>query len=452
MRIVNLIYFAPRYIDHLNAGWMIPAVGPLVAAAAAPIIDADYVDVGWLGYGFGILFLIPLFTLTFYRTIFKPRPADGMVLALWIWVAGFAVAAISYVSLKSQECASSITCTDNPWQISDLPRLFFFASVTCFFILGLLTFRRYFGRQRFEMSYWNITFPLETFAVVLIQYYQYIHNDFIKILAILAIVLANWVVLTVTIHTVVAMMERAVFSPHPAAKFGPMAFMKMTHYAFRVAARNLKRYSAWVDSDNPASLTRFVNQFKKIEIMHEEHSQHEDFIIYPAMAAYHPGIQKQAHMEHDRDHYAFYLMNKLIQRLQDGPDTDTALQLKEELDVAVDQFCKDLVNHLDYEESQLNPGALKNFSHREQKSITRRIWAHTPSERWAVIVPFIMNNQDIHMRRVMFLRALVWAMPEKAQQIGWMVWRGVPSTTWERIVRFVPEIIPRHLWAWHKIF
>ena len=64
----------------------------------------------------------------------------------------------------------------------------------------------------------------------------------------------------------------------------------------------------------------------------------------------------------------------------------------------------DLVAHLDYEEEQLQPASTKNLPFKLQKQMVRKIWEHTPSETWAVLVPFILNNQAIHMRRVMFLR------------------------------------------------
>ena len=61
----------PHYIETLNPNWMIPCVGNLVVAFAAPIVDTDYTEVGWLWYGFGVVTFVPLFVLTIYRVTFK---------------------------------------------------------------------------------------------------------------------------------------------------------------------------------------------------------------------------------------------------------------------------------------------------------------------------------------------------------------------------------------------
>lgn len=61
----------PHYIETLNPTWMIPCVGNLVVAFAAPIVDTSYTSVGWLWYGFGIVTFVPLFALTIYRVTFK---------------------------------------------------------------------------------------------------------------------------------------------------------------------------------------------------------------------------------------------------------------------------------------------------------------------------------------------------------------------------------------------
>jgi len=61
----------PHYIETLNPNWMIPCVGNLVVAFAAPIVDTDYTAVGWLWYGFGVVTFVPLFVLTIYRVTFK---------------------------------------------------------------------------------------------------------------------------------------------------------------------------------------------------------------------------------------------------------------------------------------------------------------------------------------------------------------------------------------------
>lgn len=48
-------------------------------------------------------------------------------------------------------------------------------------------------------------------------------------------------------------------------------------------------------------------------------------------------------------------------------------------------------------------------------------------------------------QRRRYLKCLIWAMPERAQQIGAMLYRGVDDVTWTRLAFEVPEMIPRGL-------
>lgn len=72
-----------------------------------------------------------------------------------------------------------------------------------------------------------------------------------------------------------------------------------------------------------------------------------------------------------------------------------------------------------------------------------KIWEHTPSEVWADYFPWIINNLPLIGQRVKFIRAWLWAMPEKAQLIGRYIALGVDSVMWERLKDYVPEIVPR---------
>lgn len=51
-----------------------------------------------------------------------------------------------------------------------------------------------------------------------------------------------------------------------------------------------------------------------------------------------------------------------------------------------------------------------------------------------------------------FLKTWVWAMPERAQQLGLMVYRVVDDVTWVEVARDLPEIIPRGLPGYRRYF
>jgi hypothetical protein len=85
-----------------------------------------------------------------------------------------------------------------------------------------------------------------------------------------------------------------------------------------------------------------------------------------------------------------------------------------------------------------------------QKQISRAVFEITPADQWEVIVPFIVNNLPRHLQRVRYLKCLAWSMPERAQQIGAMVYRNTDAVMWERLRVEVPEIIPRGVQNWRR--
>ena len=55
-------------------------------------------------------------------------------------------------------------------------------------------------------------------------------------------------------------------------------------------------------------------------------------------------------------------------------------------------------------------------------------------------------------RQTKFLRTWAWAMPERAQQLGLMVYRVVDDVTWVQVARDLPEMIPRGLPGYRRYY
>jgi hypothetical protein len=53
-------------------------------------------------------------------------------------------------------------------------------------------------------------------------------------------------------------------------------------------------------------------------------------------------------------------------------------------------------------------------------------------------------------QRVKFCRCWLWAVPERAQQIGAWLALGLDAPTWARLTAQVPEIVPRGAPGWKK--
>lgn len=56
------------------------------------------------------------------------------------------------------------------------------------------------------------------------------------------------------------------------------------------------------------------------------------------------------------------------------------------------------------------------------------------------------------LRQTQFLKTWIWAMPERAQQLGLMVYRVVDDVIWAEIARDLPEVVPRGLPGHRRYF
>lgn len=65
-------------------------------------------------------------------------------------------------------------------------------------------------------------------------------------------------------------------------------------------------------------------------------------------------------------------------------------------------------------------------------------------------LPLVINSIRRHPERIMFVRMLLWAMPQRASQIGTMLALGVDTVMWQRISDEIPDINPRGMSGWHR--
>jgi hypothetical protein len=65
-------------------------------------------------------------------------------------------------------------------------------------------------------------------------------------------------------------------------------------------------------------------------------------------------------------------------------------------------------------------------------------------------MPFVVMSLPRHGSRVRYLKVLCWSKPERAQQIGAILYRHVDVVMWEQLQFEIPEIIPRGAIAWKR--
>ena len=85
-----------------------------------------------------------------------------------------------------------------------------------------------------------------------------------------------------------------------------------------------------------------------------------------------------------------------------------------------------------------------------QEQLAREIFLGTPAEQWEVLIPFVLTNLPRHEQRVRYLQSLCWAIPERAQQVGAIVYRNVDPILWLRLRFDFPEMVPRGVPGWRR--
>jgi hypothetical protein len=68
----------------------------------------------------------------------------------------------------------------------------------------------------------------------------------------------------------------------------------------------------------------------------------------------------------------------------------------------------------------------------------------------AQTIPTVVQHLPMLSQRLTYLRAFLWAMPERCQQIGLMVALGVDPVTWYNIRKHMAELIPRGERGWKE--
>jgi tellurite resistance protein len=181
-QLLTILYVFPRWIrhafqiEHLNPAWFIPIVGtilvPVVGVDAAPLFVSVFF------FSVGVFFWAVFFTIILYRLIFHVPPVERFVPTLFILIAPPAVGLIAYFRITGEV---------------DLPGYGLY-SLALFFLLLLLTMARHFRMQRFYLSSWAYSFPLDAFAIASMLLFEVTREPLFAVLSVIGMVLATAVI------------------------------------------------------------------------------------------------------------------------------------------------------------------------------------------------------------------------------------------------------------------
>ena len=445
-------------MEHVHAQWMILPVGLGVAALVAPMVkpfpdDNDNavgnIYIARFFYSFAFLMWITLFVVTFFKVVTTHNSDNRIRHGVFIWLAAPCVLALAdYAS-----CTQSAQKCEMDFSEKYFIGLFIFAGL----FWANLPHLGFFGRDPFNMGYWTECFALDTLAACACLFYALNGWQTSRALSFAALTMAAIANVTAFLHFCSALVRRReVFTPE--VKWGPLSFMKLTHEAFRGNMATLRHYIDAVDVTDTSAKGRenidlFAAHFNRFCVLHEEHAKHEDEVIFKTFNDFFPEHARKYNDDHTEDHQKLQewciLANKLLDKVL---PTEERKQALDELRGALPAFFEHFEEHLRGEEDNLQPIGRKYLNLAIMKEISRKVWELTPAKRWEVIIPFIVTNLPRHMQRVRYLKVLCWSMPERAQQIGAIVYRNVDAVVWERLRVEVPEIIPRGAANWKRYY
>mmetsp|Transcript_39946 Transcript_39946/g.86483 ORF Transcript_39946/g.86483 Transcript_39946/m.86483 type:complete len:192 (-) Transcript_39946:21-596(-) len=190
-----------------------------------------------------------------------------------------------------------------------------------------------------------------------------------------------------------------------------------------------------------------------LRLTYNEHTNQEDRVLFPEINLWFPGTTVPADAEHIRDHLAFDQLAEQANVMRLVAPNDSEFQ---QVVNRIRAMCAELENHVndhfDGEEMNVDPIFRKHIPIRQQKRILRMIFESTELKTWAAILPFLLVQAPLQAHRVRLLEAFRWAMPEKMQLIGRLIHHNLTPLMWTRLSAEVPEIVPRGLRKWTKLW
>jgi tellurite resistance protein TehA-like permease len=448
-------------LEHVHAQWMILPVGLSLAALIAPVIpffdfDSDNrvgnILVARFFQSTAVGMWVVLFVTTFFKVVTSHNSDNRLRHGVFMWVAAPCAIGLAEFTICMSDGMDSRQCN-----ATFVNYAFFGAFLFLCLIWATLPYIAFLGREQFGMQYWIGCFALDTLAACGALLYAIYGWKSTETLMLMGLVMASMANIVCFLHTLASIARRrAVFTPE--VKWGPLSFMKLTHEAIRGNLETIQSSLADVDLNDDSDVARdnlglFAAHFNRLCIVHDEHSKHEDEVIFKEFNNWFAAHARK----YNDDHADFHghisrfkdLSNSLLDVSRPSEIRQSALDV---LRKEVPPFLEYFLEHLKGEEDNLQPIGRKHLPLEIQKQISREVWKITSAENWEVIVPYVVNNLPRHLQRVRYLKVLLWSMPERGQQIGAMVYRNVDAVMWERLRVEVPEMIPRGAHNWRRYY
>ncbi|CAM9147713.1 unnamed protein product [Sphacelaria rigidula] len=429
--------------EHIQPSWMLMPVSNLMGAAAAWSVNPEYYEWGWFLFGTGILLWLALWPITFRKAI-SDHHSDVRTRNLFaIWVAPPAMAMLAYQHLESVPTFDS------------LQRVLYYPALSVAAALGVLAWPlNFFLEGGFNMSNWAFAFPLDALAAASVLAYDGSRHEAIKVIYVIVLTSACLVNAVNLLATLGALKARSIFTPSP--RWSPLIFAEMIHEAFREAVPKLEKLAAATKPGltEVSTVRTLAIAWSAVSKAHAVNTNGKERVIFPELESFFPGQTEEAVKKREEREELMSSVQISLNVLMDREgrsggeyeDESVRADVLGGLRADLQDFGAELISALDEEELAFAaPVARKYIPISTSKALVRKVWDTTSNSDMSDLLGWVMMTLRIRGQRSRFLKAWVWAMPERAQQLGLMVYRVVDDITWVEVARDLPEIVPRGL-------
>ena len=417
-----------RHDGQMNGAWLMAPVGLYIYAVLGPIIDRSYTQVCYLFFGFATIMWFVLFASLFPRFALGHNADPRMRMFAAIWMAPPAVASIAWAVLASPT-----------YTMDAIAQTLFYCAISMALVVAWMAWRHFLWAEKFFMQMWAFGFPLTALAWAAVLYDMTIQTALSKVLASCLIALASVATLVLTLRTYAGITRLKVFIPEH--KWGPMSQLPLAQESMRAMLEKILHTAENLASNpnNSRLLFALKSQWNTFASVNEFYSGLKRDTCFPQIATFFPGHPDTALKMNDE---MIEAQNKITKMIESGSG--------ESISTSISAFVKQACANYDYVEDNIKPVVRRYVPGPVQKKIMNDCWDDAPPEGWWNALPAVIQNLPMHAQRVTFVRAFIWAMPERCQQLGVMIALGVDPVIWYRLKKSVPEIIPREDDGWKR--
>eukprot|EP00331_Platyophrya_macrostoma_P011975 CAMPEP_0176411570 /NCGR_PEP_ID=MMETSP0127-20121128/3675_1 /TAXON_ID=938130 /ORGANISM="Platyophrya macrostoma, Strain WH" /LENGTH=932 /DNA_ID=CAMNT_0017791171 /DNA_START=102 /DNA_END=2900 /DNA_ORIENTATION=- len=401
---------------------------PFFAADMNPHRQLSYMEASKFMFGAALLMELVFLAGTIYHGVFFHWGPDMFRPSVAIWMGASFITVVSWVAITK------------PAQWDMFAFVFFSGGILLYLaIVYLIWPGNWLLRGRFVMTNWFLSFPLSVFGVASIMYYQSQGHSFALGCCWVSFISSGLATFTCLMHNFRNLFQRK--WPAPMPECSPLMFNKVLHDGLREYQARLRAECKHTPSEaeKENSTKRFLDAVNDYLHLLRVHTEYEISFLLPEFKMVSKAQVAVAEEQHK------YTLEE-IAKLQAIVDAKDVVALRD----ALPEHLATQYDFFQWEEDHLAPLMHKGMNGRIAVLILERIWETVAPQDLERLVVMTVRYVPKQMQRVMFIKAITSALPERCQQLGrWlyvnMTQDALGDVKLALLFDDVPDIIPRGL-------